>query len=307
MSTTETNGNTSSHAASTETTGQVGQQTSGRFRPLSAMPLIRRKLRGNIAAMLVAKTLAQMTRAERGQVEVTLSDLARELGISTVTLGRAITKIEEAGLLTKVRRGSVANVYRWTEAAYTNAYVGGKPEKWYTNDESTQGASVDAAEATDAQVALEAVRRHHGAARAERYGIPAAASSCSRAASAAIGERFAHLARQAQRDDEPFDAAADRVARRGVAVWLGRKGHNDFLLRNRHPLERMADPGDLDWVTGELGVHRPPVRQQEPVKLGLLPGRVTPTEAEAVRRAAMPDGAEQVQLRVPRHVTRRAA
>lgn len=137
-------------------------------------------------------------------------------------------------------------------------------DPWYLRDAGAQCGSDDAPEPTDRAVAFEAVRRHHGQLRAERYGIPPAASSCSATAAASIGERFAHLAHQAQRDGETFEAAADRVAKRGVAVWFTREGHNGFLKRNNHPLERLGEGADLDWVTAELGLHRAPKPQPRP-------------------------------------------
>lgn len=135
-------------------------------------------------------------------------------------------------------------------------------EIWYFRGDVVEGAEAsDEVGATspaedETRAAFDAVRRHHGALRAERYGIPASASSCSRAAAAAIGERFAHLARLASREGETFEAVVDRVARAGVAKWFGRPGHNDFLKRNNHPLERLGEAGDLDFVTAELGLHR---------------------------------------------------
>jgi len=128
MSTTETEANTSGYAASTESLGGLGQRMSDRFRPLSAMRIFQAKLTKQ--AQHVAMMLALMTRAERGRVEVKLSELTKATGWSVDALMAAITKIEQAGLLTKERRGSVANVYRWTEAAYVDAHVGVKPEKW---------------------------------------------------------------------------------------------------------------------------------------------------------------------------------
>ena len=101
---------------------------SDRFRPLSAMRIFQAKLTKQ--AQHVAMMLALMTRAERGRVEVKLSELTKATGWSVDALMAAITKIEQAGLLTKERRGSVANVYRWTEAAYVDPHVGAKPEKW---------------------------------------------------------------------------------------------------------------------------------------------------------------------------------
>lgn len=128
MSTTETHGNTAEQHASTETRGVVGQQMSHRFRPLSAMRLVRARLRGS--AQHVAMVMCAMTRAEKGEVAATLAQLTKETGWSTDTVMSAIDKMVAAGLIQKIRRGSVANVYRWTEAAYQDLHVGVRSEKW---------------------------------------------------------------------------------------------------------------------------------------------------------------------------------
>jgi hypothetical protein len=124
MSTTRKDTSSTSEAASSSSAEGVGQETSERarrFRPLSAMRLIERQLSG--VAQHVAMVLARMTRAERGEVAIKLDELTAVTGWSQPTLIRALRQIEAAGLLEKKRRGSVANVYRWKEAAYVDPPV----------------------------------------------------------------------------------------------------------------------------------------------------------------------------------------
>lgn len=93
---------------------------------MNAMRLIERKLLGY--SQHVAMIMARKTPAEAGELAITLDDLQRITGWSRPTLIGCIQEICAAGLMEKQRRGSVANVYRWTEAAYTDVPVGRTPE-----------------------------------------------------------------------------------------------------------------------------------------------------------------------------------
>lgn len=107
---------TAPDAESTASNFGGGQEMSERFKPLTAQRAVRSVVKGS--SRLVGYELALMT-PPTGQLEVTLEDLRAELGVAVHTLIKALRELQQAGLIRSRRRGSVANVYTWTDAART--------------------------------------------------------------------------------------------------------------------------------------------------------------------------------------------
>jgi hypothetical protein len=119
------------------------------------------------------------------------------------------------------------------------------------SDTSGEGAGSADGGSVAPSVVRRVVLEHYLRRREERYRIPASIPvRIGQAAWPALEARFVLLAQLAQRDGETVEFALERVVRVGLGQWFARPGHNDFLVRQRHPLDRLVD--DLDWLTGEL-------------------------------------------------------
>jgi hypothetical protein len=217
---------------------------SDRFKPLSAQKLIRSRLKGT--AQHIALALAGMT-PPSGRLAITQTDLCSVVGVTDKTLRIALRLVEASGLLT-VRRTLGASVYRWMPTAYADlkrSVLGPESDTSGEGAGSADGGSV--APSVVRRVVLDQYLRR----REERYRIPASIPArIGQASWPALEARFVLLAQLAQRDGETVELALERVVRVGLGQWFARPGHNDFLVRQRHPLDRLVD--DLDWLTGEL-------------------------------------------------------
>lgn len=235
---------TAQNFASTASDPGSGQEMSDRFKPLTAQRAVKRAVRGS--ARLVGFELALMT-PPVGRVEATLEQLQAEIGVGVNTLIKALRELEQAGLIRSRRRGSVANVYTWTEAARTSHRAAGAPE----------GGGDGAAQVAERMRAAHRVLLGcYVEERARAYGLDPALGYADehRVQWRPLCVAVLRWVEVYQAEGEQWADALERVCRAAVRAWLLRPGRDRWLIEHRHPLERMAT--DLDWVAGEMKLKR---------------------------------------------------
>lgn len=256
--------------ASSRSEDEGGRAKSDQFKALTAMRLARRVLLQYVDAsperckgiyivgMLgICDEMILMT-PSWGRFEATLADLTKTTRASEVTLRNAIRVMVDAGVVKVRRRGSVANVYAWTELLYRRRSDPGTP----VPDHQTEGAPTSPPILHSTTV-RRVVLAHYLDARERRYLIPAAAGyhRLSEETWQAIELRFALLA-SLECAGEDAGAVLDRLVVQAMGLWFARKGRGNstWLRDNKHPLERLAE--DLDWLTEKL---RSPANANRPV------------------------------------------
>lgn len=247
-----------------------------RFRPLSVQrTLLKADLRAN--AKHVGLTIALLTSPERLEVAIKMSELCRLTGRGEGPVSAAIGELVAAGLLVKVRRGSVPNVYRWAETIYDVAGVVVARESYYNHGSGEYGACL---------------RALYLAERERRHAIPVDADpgfAVGVQTEAIIVDRFRRLAEIGVKDGETTELAFARLLRRGLRDWMmNREGSRGFLLQRLHPIGRFAE--DIDWVTARLRLSSkdPTTQKCDRESEAKEPAEETPEQAEE-RREALDD------------------
>lgn len=253
---------TAPDAESTASDWGASQEMSERFKPLSAQRAVQAAISGDAMARYVGLELVLLT-PPSGRVEVTVLGLAGLLSVSKKTVIRSLRALETAGLLKSRRRGSVANVYTWTDAAQAPrrrsllSGAAGAPE----------GGGDGAAQVAERMRAAHRVLLGcYVEERARAYGLDPALGYADehRVQWRPLCVAVLRWVEVYQAEGEQWADALERVCRAAVRAWLSRPGRDRWLIEHRHPLERMAT--DLDWVAGEMKLKRkaaPKVSDQE--------------------------------------------
>lgn len=243
---------TAPDAESTASDWGASQEMSERFKQLTAQRAVEAAITDDAIACYVGLRLALLT-PPSGRVEATLDELATRWRLNKGTVTKALRALVAAGLLRSRRRGSVANVYTWTDAAQAP-----RRRSLLSGAAGALGEGGD-----DAAQVAERMRAAHRVLlgcyvdeRARAYGLDAALGYADehRVQWRPLCVAVLRWVEVYQAEGEQWADALERVCRAAVRAWLSRPGRDRWLIEHRHPLERMAT--DLDWVAGEMKLKR---------------------------------------------------